>query len=432
MDEKKLPTSRIGRFARLAALGTRTGAGKIASLLGSKSAEPSIASTAAEALGAMRGLALKLGQMASYVDGMVPPEHKDAYEQAMKKLRSAAPTMSPEAATRVVRAELGADPDELFAEWSDAPFASASIGQVHRARTKEGRDVAVKVQFEGVDSAVLADLNNASLFGALLGPIGTKFGVKDQMAEIRARFLEELDYRHEASRQRLFAEAFEGHPHVRIPEVLSELSGRRVLTSEFAPGVGFDDACSASDDERRTWAETLWTFVFASLLQHGLFNADPHPGNYLFCPDGVVWFLDFGCTRLLSDENVEHVRDCHRAATRGDIDGLCLAARTMFHMPDTGPSVPLANAYIERCFAPIWSEEAYKIDCDFAASLMQGLRDNAMAMFKGSSKDFKPIPAEWVFFNRLQLGFYSVLARLDVAVDYRRLDASLLPVAARE
>src|SRR5581483_5611381 len=106
VDEKKLPTSRLGRFARMAALGTRAGAGKLAGALGSKSAEPALAAAAAEALGTMRGLALKMGQMASYVDGAVPPEHRDAYEQAMKKLRSAAPTMPAEAAARVVREEL--------------------------------------------------------------------------------------------------------------------------------------------------------------------------------------------------------------------------------------------------------------------------------------------------------------------------------------
>ncbi len=431
MDEKKVPTSRLGRFARLAALGTRTGAGKIASMLGSERAEPALAAAAAEALGTMRGLALKVGQMASYVDGMVPAEHKEAYEQAMKTLRAAAPTMSAAAAAAVVKAELGAAPEELFASWGATPFASASIGQVHRARTKDGADVAVKVQFDGIDRAVAADLDNASLFGSLLGPLGSKFGVKAQMAEVRARFLEELDYRHEAARQAEFARCFAGHPRVRIPRVLGELSSRRVLTSEFARGIAFDEACGGSEPERRAWAETLWTFVFASLLQHGLFNADPHPGNYLFVDGGAVWFLDFGCTRALSADNLALVRECHRSASSGDVAGLCRAARAMFQMPEGGPAADLADAYVERCFEPIWHDGPYRIERDYAASLLQGLRDNAMAMLKGSSKDFKPLPPEWVFFNRLQLGFYSVLARLDVPVDYRRLDASLLP-AARE
>jgi predicted unusual protein kinase regulating ubiquinone biosynthesis (AarF/ABC1/UbiB family) len=429
MDEKKLPTSRWGRLARLAALGTRAGAGKLAAKLGSNKAEPALAEYAAQALGAMRGLALKVGQMASYVDGMVPSEHRDTYEEALRKLRAAAPTMSPEAAREVVREELGKDPSELFASWEEQPFASASIGQVHRARMPDGWEVAVKVQFTGVDAAIRGDLENASLLGSLLGPLGTKLAIKDQLAEVRARFLEELDYQHEADRQAEFARVFDGDPHVRIPRVVRQLSSRRVLTSTFAPGVGFDEARSASAAERRAWAATLWRFVFKSLLHHGLFNADPHPGNYLFEPDGVVHFLDFGCTRRLSDHHAELVRACHRTASRGDLDGFFAAMTEMLELPTSGPEVPLARAYAERCFTPIWTQGPYKITHEFAQSLWDGMRENAMALIKGSKGDFKPIPPEWVFFNRLQLGFYSVLARLDVEVDYNALDRELVDAA---
>jgi predicted unusual protein kinase regulating ubiquinone biosynthesis (AarF/ABC1/UbiB family) len=429
MDEKKLPTSRWGRLARLAALGTRAGVGKLAAKLGANAAEPALAEYAAQALGTMRGLALKVGQMASYVDGMVPSEHRDAYEAALRKLRAAAPTMSAEAAREVVVAELGRPPEELFDRWDPEPFASASIGQVHRARMPDGWEVAVKVQFQGVDQAVRGDLDNASLFGSLLGPIGEKFAMADQLAEIRARFLEELDYQHEAERQMEFARVFAADPLVRIPRVVRELSGRRVLTSTFAPGVAFDVARTRGEDERRAWASTLWHFVFKSLLHHGLFNADPHPGNYLFEPGGVVHFLDFGCTRRLSGRHAQLVQACHRAASRGDLDGLFAASSEMLELPKSGPSVPLARAYVERCFTPIWTKGPYRITHEFAASLWEGMRDNAVALWKGNSEDFKALPGEWVFFNRLQLGFYSVLARLDVDVDYNALDAELVASA---
>lgn len=430
MKEKKLPTSRLGRFARFAALGTRATTGKLAAAFGSSAAEGAVAKAASEALGNMRGLAAKMGQMASYVDGMVPEEHRDKYEEAMGKLRAAAPTMSTEAARRVVMEELGAPPEELFGSWSDEPFASASIGQVHRATAHDGTALAVKVQFEGVNNAVEADLKNASLFGALLGPLGSKIGVKEQMAEIRARFLEELDYSHEARRQLEFRRAFDGDDRIQIPNVVSQLSARRVMSSHFAPGIDFDGARQKSPEERRAWAETLWRFVFKSLLGHGLFNADPHPGNYLFNEAGEVYFLDFGCTREVSPRNIELVRACHQAASDGDLEGLYHAAQTAFQLPTEGPSVPLANEYIRRCFEPIWTPAPYRITRQYAASLLNGLQDNAKALLKGSRKDFKPVPAEWVFFNRLQLGFYSVLARLDVEVDYNAIDAAILAETA--
>jgi predicted unusual protein kinase regulating ubiquinone biosynthesis (AarF/ABC1/UbiB family) len=425
--QTKLPTSRVGRLARLAAIGARAGAGRIASSLGATDGEVKVAQAAAQALGTMRGLALKMGQMASYVDGFVPDDHKGAYELAMRSLRDAAPTMSAEAAATIVEAELGAPPGEVFAEWSPEPFASASIGQVHRATLHDGRAVAVKVQYEGVSRAVAADLSNVSTFGALLGPIGSKFALKEQLAEMRARFTEELDYAHEAAQQKRFGRIFGGHPTVLVPEVVDDRSTGRVLTTGLAGGIGFEEACARSDAERRAWAESLWTFVFTSLLGHGLFNADPHPGNYVFGPEGRVWFLDFGCTREVSPRRLEQVRAVHRAATAHDEDALYEAARVMLDMPEGGEQARLARLYILQCFAPITSRAPFRITRDYARALYEDMVANARAMLRGSRAEFAPLPAEWLFFNRLQLGFYSVLARLDVAVDYNAVDRRCLP-----
>jgi predicted unusual protein kinase regulating ubiquinone biosynthesis (AarF/ABC1/UbiB family) len=283
----------------------------------------------------------------------------------------------------------------------------------------------VKVQFEGIEQAVRADLDNASVMTALLGPIGTRFGVREHMAEVRARLLEELDYEHEAEQQARFATLFGDDPLVHVPAVVPNRSARGVLTTTLAQGEGFDQARLASEDERRRWAETLWRFVFGSLFSSGLFNADPHPGNYLFEAKGAVHFLDFGCTRTLSGDNKEAVVELHRHAISGDRRALAEHALDMFGMSGDGLATDLARDYVTACFLPIATKGGFRITQDFAARLLTDMRDGAWEVFREGG-EFQPLPAEWVFFNRLQLGFYSVLARLDVEVDFQRLDAALL------
>jgi predicted unusual protein kinase regulating ubiquinone biosynthesis (AarF/ABC1/UbiB family) len=337
--------------------------------------------------------------------------------------------MSAEGARRVIREELGADPEELFASFEAEPFASASIGQVHRARLADGREVAVKVQFEDVERAVRADLANASMFGAMLGPMGSKVGAKDHMRELEARFLEELDYRHEARQMAAFARPFEGHPRVRVPRVVEDRSARRVLTTELARGVDFEAACARPEAEREAWAETLWRFTFRSILGEGLFNADPHPGNYVFADDGVVWFLDFGCVRVMTPATHEHVRRAHGAALDGDSAELSAAFRDMFGVPHGGGTYArLIDDYVALAFEPIRTRGPYRMTRAYVQALVDGMRDNTSAAVRALFRwdDFRPMPAELLFFNRLQFGFYSVLARLDVDVDYGRIDRECL------
>ncbi len=421
-----IPTSRIGRLARLAALGTRAGAGRLASTLGSKVADATVAAAAVDALGTMRGLALKLGQMASYVDGAVPEEHRATYEAALKTLRSAAPAMPAEKVPRVVARELGRRPEELFATWEPEPFAAASIGQVHRATLFDGRAVAVKVQYDGVARAVKSDLANVSLFTALAGPLAARADAAAQLAELRARFEEELDYAHEANAQRRFAAIFKGDPKIKIPEVIADRSSARVLTTSFAVGVDFEAACAAPEDERRAWGETLWRFVFTSLLVHGLFNADPHPGNYLFAPGGVVHFLDFGCSRAIRPERMTDLRAAHRAAIAGDDESFLEAAYRMLELPDLPEQRRLCRAYLLDCFAPLRARAPFRMGRAYTKKLYDDMVGFGVAFATAKKGTFEPLPAEWLFFNRLQLGFYSVLARLDAPVDYAAIEREIL------
>jgi predicted unusual protein kinase regulating ubiquinone biosynthesis (AarF/ABC1/UbiB family) len=414
-----LPTGRLGRVVRLASVGARAGAGLLLSKSGNGAAE-----YAAEVLGTLRGLAAKVGQTLSYVDGIVPEGQRESYERALGKLRDATPRSAPEAIRRVLEEELGAPVERLFATFDEKPFASASIGQVHRATLDDGRTVAVKVQHPGIASAVESDLENAGVMEGLVTTLGPKgINAKAAYDEVAARFREELDYELEAERQRSFSRLHAGDPTIRIPAVIAERSSRRVLTSELVEGLTFEAAQAASEDERRAWAETLWRFVFKGNLVGGMFNADPHPGNYLFGPDGRVTFLDFGCVQPIGSERLPTARAMHFAAIAKD--ERAFAEHTAILLGTRGGEYGTrAVAYSRRCFEPMFGSP-FHITRDYTVSLVNDLRA-LKRLFWAKDGSFVMLPPAMLFLNRLQFGFYSVLSRLDVKVDYASVEQRFL------
>jgi predicted unusual protein kinase regulating ubiquinone biosynthesis (AarF/ABC1/UbiB family) len=252
-------------------------------------------------LGAMKGVMMKIGQMASYADGGLSP----AVRHTLARLQDSVPPMSPQLAAAAVEEELGAPPERAFARWDPRPIAAASIGQVHRAVTLDGRAVAVKVQYPGIAETIAADLRNVALLRRMLRVAAPAQDVDALVSELRDRITEELDYRHEAVSQRLMAAYFDGHPTIHIPEIISELSTRRVITSELSGGARFAELSTWPQRERDLAAETIYRFVFRSLYELGAFNGDPHPGNYLFHRGGRVTFLDFGLVKHFSPAELE-------------------------------------------------------------------------------------------------------------------------------
>ncbi len=420
MDERDLPTGRLGRFARLASTGLRAGVG----VLIDKDARAAAMHTA-EVLGTLRGLAAKVGQMASYVDGVIPEGQREHYEVAMKGLRAATPRSSPSEVRALITAELGASPEELFAEWGEAPIASASIGQVHRARLHDGRAVAVKVQHPGVAAAVESDLSNGSILTSMASSMGMRRHDPDAVfAVIKARFREELDYAHEAGNQRHFGAMFEGDRHIRVPAVIDDRSTGRVLTMEFVEGRSFDEAVLAPREQREAWAKALWRYVFSAILGGGRFNADPHPGNYIFLPDGAVGVLDFGCVQRIPDDNRKHARAMHRAALARD-EAAFRAALALMLDAKPGRMEVLCGEYIRLAFRPLF-EAPFHMTRPYAASLVDGMKVVAKESRSVPEAEFFTMPAEMTFMNRLQFGFYSLLARLDVTVDYAAIQREIL------
>lgn len=415
---KSVPQGRLGRFMRYAGLGART--------LLTRDAKGA-AAQAAEVLGTMRGLAAKIGQMASYVDGVVPEPQREAYEKALKTLRAAAPTSSPEAIRDTVEEDLGAPIDRLFAEWETAPFASASIGQVHRATLHDGRRVAVKVQHPGIAKAVESDLANAGIFQSMVSTFGPKnMNPKEVFDEIKTRFREELDYTLEAERQTFFRKFHAEDPFIRIPEVIEDRSSVRVLTTILASGKTLEEAAAASEEERRRHSEVLWRFVFKGNLIGRLFNADPHPGNYLFAGDGTITFLDFGCCQPIEGRRHDHAIGMHVSAVRGDETAFARECALMLET-EGGSYEKKAIAYTRDCFKPLFTTP-YRFERSYVRSLVDGVMELKQEVF-AKDKSFRPLPKGILFMNRLQFGFYSVLAHLGVEADYAATERAFLAEA---
>jgi predicted unusual protein kinase regulating ubiquinone biosynthesis (AarF/ABC1/UbiB family) len=314
----------------------------------------------------------------------------------------------------LVERELGAV-GELFAEWDDTALASASLGQVHAARLHDGREVAVKVQHPGIEQAVEADLSNAFVIERIVGALGPRaMSSRAMLDELALRFREELDYRLEAERQERFRALFRGNAAIRIPAIVPERSSERVMTSERVGGESLEEVSAAPEARRADYARTLWRFVFESYLCAGELNVDPHPGNYFFQPDGSVVFIDFGCVLPVAPEHLAGARAMHQAAHDRDVDAFRLGVRQVVQS-QPGPYEDDLVEYMRRCFAPML-ESPFRITRSYVGEIVSGVQDLKMHMFKKKSR-FSPLPANTLFVNRLQVGFFSVLARLDVTVD---------------
>src|SRR4030088_1733507 len=330
-ENDKIPTSRARRTATVATLaaseavkqfGTRAAnvtRGEQASEEAMARRQLETAKQIVAVLGTMKGAAMKLGQVMSFLDvGLVPEEHREEFQRELAKLRDAAPTVSFKQMRRVIEEDLEEPISKLFASFEEEPIAAASIGQVYRARLNDdGREVAVKVQYPGVAAAVRADLQNLDMLMRLLKRMTPGLDVKAIAEEIKERIAEELDYELEAQNQRALSRIFAGHPFIVVPDVLTGLSRERVLVSEFVEGSGFEELKARPQAERDRLGEIIYRFFLGCLYRHRQFSGDPHPGNFLLQDDGRVAFLDFGLFKRMASEPVELELACQRAGVGG-------------------------------------------------------------------------------------------------------------------
>ncbi len=288
-------------------------------------------------LGQMRGAAMKVGQIISMVefDGL-PEDQRDDLQRRLAALRDDVPPVRFADLEKLMRKEFGGPLGRVFRDFDEQAFAAASIGQVHRATTLDGDEVAVKIQYPGVAEAVETDLRNATLLLPLVKRLAPGLDAKALASEMRERISEELDYELEAQNQRRIGRLMHGHPFVLVPKVHTDLSTRRVLVSEYVEGEGFEAVRRADEAERDRYGEIVFRFHFGLLYRDRIGLGDPHPGNYLLTADGRVCFLDFGLVRYVSADRVAAERAIALAVRDGDGEAVKAALLAGGYLPAGG------------------------------------------------------------------------------------------------
>lgn len=373
-----------------------------------------------ETLGDMKGLMMKLGQIMSFVDETMPPE----YRESLAQLQRSAPSMSPALVHEVIRAELGASTSRIFASFDEEPVASASIGQVHRATLRGGREVAVKVQYPGVDDAIRADLQNMKTLYSLISMAWKNLDPEPVLAEVRERIWEELDYRYEAENQKRFHQIYRDHPFIRVPGVVEELSTRRILTQDFVRGRGFYEVLDDPQDMKDRYGEAIYRFVFGSMHMFGIFNGDPHPGNYFFHDDGAVTFVDFGAVKYFSESRMNDLVSYVLAGAADDPEAFAVALKRVGFLLDEHEkdvSIEELHRIMSFHFDPIREDAPYTYSTSWAyQTFKQGFMPDKDEL--GSLKHLS-LPPDLIMLNRIQAGLNSILGHLQATGNWHRISA---------
>jgi predicted unusual protein kinase regulating ubiquinone biosynthesis (AarF/ABC1/UbiB family) len=432
-DDLSIPKGRIRRTAEVGtvvgASGARYAGTKARNIARSKEAGDEAieqrhleaAEQMVDTLGKMKGAAMKIGQLASFIDTeFLPPEFRDLYQDKLADLRTSAPPMPWKKVKKVLEEEWDETPEELFEEFSEDAAAAASIGQVHRAVLPDGRDVAVKIQYPGVAEAIRADLQNAGMFLRLAKALAPGLDAKAAAEELKERVSEELDYELEAQNQRSFSRGYRGHPFIYVPDVVTRLSTRRVLVSEWVEGIGFEEVKELPQEEKDRFGEIVFRFCFGSIyhLQH--FNADAHPGNYLWMDDGKVAFLDFGMTKHLDTDQIELEIAALEAAFEQDPEALRVALHDLGFL--NNPKKVDAERLMEHVQAVggwYMEDREVTVDSNRVMKAIAAVSDPRSGFFDLMRRE--NVPANELMGRRMESGLLAVLGQLQATRNWYRI-----------
>lgn len=376
----------------------------------------------ARTLGELKGAVMKVGQMASIAHDILPKE----LSESLGKLQREAPPMAYELIAAQIEAELGAAPELLFSRFEQEPFAAASIGQVHRATTDDGREVVVKVQYPGVEDAVDSDLSQLKLALRASGIVDIgREALNASFKEVRERLHEELDYCNEADNVRLFREFHRGpagpghegprHPFMVVPEVVGERSSKRVLTLTHEPGDQFTELAAKgyTQAQRDALGRNLFRMMCSQVFEFGYVHADPNPGNFAFRPDGSVVLYDFGCAKRLRPEIITAYKDLIQQGIAEDWDAVDDALLRLGVRRASGPR-PDNSFY--KGWRDTFAEPFLDVAIfDYGRSTVH---DEVVKLIPGSIKrlaSFQPA-TELIFLDRTVVGHYGNMRILESRV----------------
>ncbi|MEM6369565.1 MAG: AarF/ABC1/UbiB kinase family protein [Myxococcota bacterium] len=414
---ERLSTGRLGRAAKLGKLAWSGGRAvltekaKAAVGGGGSSSGQALAAEMLKTFSEMRGISMKLGQMLSYLDDGLPPEAQRVLAVLQRDVQPMPwPKMQP-----VLETGLGRPQDEVFAEVEPEPIAAASIGQVHRGRLRDGTEVAIKLQYPGMEQAMKADLKNAKVLNIIQRGLSFSTDTEAITAELEQRFLDECDYAKEANYQLAYKRRFEGHPSIVIPDVFEDLSSERVLITRFERGKGYYEwLADASPESREHAGRTFYRFYLGAFYMDGLFNCDPHPGNYLFREDGRIVFLDYGCCRRFEPERLEQWVAFCQVVCQDDGDGIDRMGRALGFLKESGTYDKQAfHELIRYLYTPYLADAPFRFK-DYRP------QETFRRMFTDNKNLFKlDMPPDTVFLNRINFGLVSLLAEMDAVINVR-------------
>ena len=421
-----LPKRAFTRGARLAALPlsqagrAAVGAGK---RLGGKPAEAVAAEMQQRSaeqmfrvLGDLKGGAMKVGQAMSVFEAALPEEVAAPYRATLTKLQEAAPPMSMDAVDKALTEQLGRDWRDRFTDFNETPMAAASIGQVHQATWRDGRLVAVKIQYPGAATALTSDLNQMVRMGRMFGTLVPGLDMKPLLRELRDRVLEELDYLEESNSQRAFAVAFEGDADFLIPHVLA--AAPKVLVTEWVAGTPLAAVIATGDQTTRDHAGLLYQrFLLASPQRARMLHADPHPGNYRMMDDGRLAVLDFGAVARMPDGFPEAVGEVMRIALQGDADTVMAGLREEgFVLPQIEVDPQRLLDYLTPFVEPLRHPE-FHYSREWLRSMFNRVKDPRGADFSIGLK--LNLPPSYALIHRVWLGATGVTCQLEATVPIR-------------